>query len=234
MRIKMLIVLTVVVLLSGCSKGDRIKGSSEIDWVDFVKINGVSYSGSWDRVIKNPSQVTTEIVGKVDFKVADVVTNPDYRIKDGDAAFLEKGTPLYRVEGFKTNEVIAAMDEASIGGYRIYVEDDFTKNVRQSYKDINKDKIERIELFRLENVKPYRTLSDSEAKRFIHLLESGKNTQNYTPQNKEGDPEYYKVVYYTDQPIAYAFSLADDGVEVFFSPGDTRIVDKEIRTLIQP
>lgn len=230
----MLIVLTVVVLLSGCSKGDRIKGSSEIDWVDFVKINGVSYSGSWDRVIKNPSQVTTEIVGKVDFKVADVVTNPDYRIKDGDAAFLEKGTPLYRVEGFKTNEVIAAMDEASIGGYRIYVEDDFTKNVRQSYKDINKDKIERIELFRLENVKPYRTLSDSEAKRFIHLLESGKNTQNYTPQNKEGDPEYYKVVYYTDQPIAYAFSLADDGVEVFFSPGDTRIVDKEIRTLIQP
>lgn len=230
----MLIVLTVVVLLSGCSKGDRIKGSSEIDWVDFVKINGVSYSGSWDRVIKNPSQVTTEIVGKVDFKVADVVTNPDYRIKDGDAAFLEKGTPLYRVEGFKTNEVIAAMDEASIGGYRIYVEDDFTKKVRQSYKDINKDKIERIELFRLENVKPYRTLSDSEAKRFIHLLESGKNTQNYTPQNKEGDPEYYKVVYYTDQPIAYAFSLADDGVEVFFSPGDTRIVDKEIRTLIQP
>lgn len=83
-------------------------------------------------------------------------------------------------------------------------------------------------------MKPYRTLSDSEAKRFIHLLESGKKTQNYTPQNKEGDPEYYKVVYYTDQPIAYAFSLADDGVEVFFSPGDTRIVDKEIRTLIQP
>ncbi|MEK3714160.1 hypothetical protein [Paenibacillus sp. FSL R7-0333] len=234
MRIKMLIVLTVVVLLSGCSKGDRITGSAEIDWVDFVKINGASYSGSWDRVIKNPSQVTTEIVGKVDFKVADVVTNPDYRLKDGDAAFLEMGTPLYRVEGFKANEVIAAMDEASIGGYRIYVENDFSTNVRQSYKDLNKDKIERIELFHLEDVKPYRTLSGSEAKRFVHLLESGKDTPDYTPQNKEKDPEYYKVVFYTDQPFAYAFSLADDGIEVYFFPWDTRIVDKDLRTLIQP
>ncbi|KGE16903.1 hypothetical protein [Paenibacillus wynnii] len=230
MKIKMLILLTVAILLSGCS----MRGSSAIDWVDFVKLNGNSYSGSWESVIKNPNLVTREIVGEVKFKVSDVVTNPDYRTKDGDAAFLEKGTKLYRVEGFKTNEVIAARDKGSIGGYHLYVEDGFYKNVRQHYKDVIKDNVERVELFYLEDVNPYKTLVDDEKKRFIHLLESGKNTPNYTPQNKDGDPEYYKIVFYIDEPIAFRFTLVDDGINVFFSPWDTRLVDIEIRTLLQP
>lgn len=234
MKIKILIALTALIVLCSCSKGDRIKGGSEIDWVDFVKLNGHSYTGSWENVIKNPAQVSTETVGKVKFKVADVVTNPDYRTKDGDAAFLDKGTDLYRVEGFKTDEVIAAKDEQRIGGYRLYVENDYSKNLQQRYNDVIKDNIERVELYHQDDVKPYKTLDDSETKRFIHLLESGKNTQNYSPQNKEGDPVYYQVVLYTGEPFAFAFSLVDDGVNVYFSPWDTRIVGDEIRSLIEP
>ncbi|MDQ0193988.1 hypothetical protein [Paenibacillus wynnii] len=105
----------------------------------------------------------------------------------------------------------------------VYYENKNAYRVNGSYPD-----------YRTKDVNPYRTLVDGEKKRFIHLLESGKNTQNYTPQNKEGDPEYYRIVFYTDEPIAYTFTIADDGINVFFSPWDTRIVDIEIRTLLQP
>lgn len=233
-KTKIIILLTAVVLLCGCSSSTRIKGGASIDWVDFVKLNGNSYTGSWESVIKNPALVTSERVGEVKFKVAKAVTNPNYQTKEGDAAFLEKGTILYRVEGFKTNEVIAAKDEHRIGGYRLYVNDTFSKNVRHSYEDIIKDKVEKVELFHQENVKPYKTLRAEDKKRFLHLLDSGKNTQNYVPQNKEGDPEYYTVVLYSDETFAYVFSLVDDGANVFFVPRDTRIIDKAIRILIQP
>ncbi|AIQ40653.1 hypothetical protein MKX70_27900 [Paenibacillus sp. FSL R7-0312] len=234
MKLKILIVLTAVIVLCGCSGNTRIKGGSAIDWVDFLKLNGHSYTGSWENVIKNPAQVTTETIGEVDFKVADVVTNPHYQTKDGDAAFLEKGTKLYRIEGFKTDEVIAAKDETRIGGYRLYVEDDYSNNLQQRYNDVIKHNIERVELYHQDDVKPYKTLTEDETKRFIHLLESGKNTQNHSPQNKNGDPEYYQVVLYTGRPFAFSFSLVDDGVNVFFSPWDTRIVGDEIRSLLQP
>jgi hypothetical protein len=105
--------------------------------------------------------------------------------------------------------------------------------VPRHYKDVPKDKLERVELYRSNEVKPYKTLYDREKQRFIELLESGKDTPNYTPQNKTGDPVYYQMVFFTDEPIAYAFSLADDGTNVYFSPWDTRLVSDEIRELIQ-
>ena len=233
MKIKRLVLFTAAILLCSCSS-NPLKGSASIDWVDFVKLNGNSYTGSWESVMKNPEQVTTEVLGEVKFKVSDVVTNPDYKTKDGDAAFLEKGTKLYRVEGFKSNEVIAAINKKRIGGFHLYVEDGFSKNVTQHYKDVIKNNVERVELYHQDDVIPYKTLANDEKKRFIHLLESGKNTKDYIPQNKDGDPEYYKVVFYTDKPFAFVFSLVDDGVNVFFSPWETRIVDIEIRTLLQP
>ena len=49
---------------------------------------------------------------------------------------------------------------------------------------------------------------------------------------KKGDPAYYKMVFYVDGPIAYAFTITDDGAHVYFSPGNTRIVDEDIRKWI--
>src|SRR4051794_25566559 len=67
-----------------------------IDWVDFVKINGKQYEAVYTAVISDSANIG-ERVGEVKFKVADNVTNPSYRIKDGDAAFWEKGTEIYSV-----------------------------------------------------------------------------------------------------------------------------------------
>lgn len=204
-----------------------------IDWVDFVKLSGNSYTGLFEGVIKDPNDVTNQVIGEVKFKVGDVVTNPNYQTKAGDAAFLEIGTKLYKVKGFEINELIAARDETRIGGYRLYAEDDFKKTMRHNYKDVPKEKVERVELYHYIEVKPYKTLYNSEKEQFIQFLESGKDTENYNPQNRVGDPTYYHFVFYTNELIAYTFTLTDDGTNVLFSPWNTRIVENEIRKLIQ-
>ena len=97
-----MIAVIVVMLLGGCSRfnPDSFGQSSTIDWVDFVKLHGKSYTGTFQSVIGDAAAVTPQVVGEVSFKVAEVVTNPSYRTKDGDAAFLDIGTKLYRVDGF--------------------------------------------------------------------------------------------------------------------------------------
>ncbi|MBD3919422.1 hypothetical protein H8B09_11720 [Paenibacillus sp. PR3] len=232
---KWMLVLVVVALLGGCSNrtGNPTKGNSVIDWVDFVKLNGTSYTGLFESVIKDPNDVTKEVVGEVSFKVADVVTNPSYKTKSGDAAFLEIGTKLYRVKGFETNEMIAAEDVTRIGGFRLYASDEFAITMKYKYKDVPKDKVARVELYLYGETKPFKTLNNSEAEQFIMLLENGKDNQNYSSPNNGSDPTYYSMVFYTDEPLAYAFTLVDDGTHVFFTPRDTRIVDDEIRKLIR-
>jgi hypothetical protein len=164
--------------------------------------------------------------------VADVVTNPNYKTKSGDAGFLEIGTKLYRVKGFEANDIIAAEDVSRIGGYRLYAGDEFVKTMRNHYKDVPKDKVGRVELYHYNEKKPYKTLYNSEKEQFIMLLENGDDIPNYSSQNNGSDPTYYHMIFYTEEPFAYAFTLVDDGTNVFFSPWDTRIVDDKIRKLI--
>ncbi|GMK46539.1 hypothetical protein PghCCS26_36680 [Paenibacillus glycanilyticus] len=210
-----------------------IKGNAEIDWVDFVKLNGHTYTGLYDGVLVNPDDVTDAVAGKVKFKVGDVVSNPEYRTKEGDAAFLAIGTQLYEVEGYKPEEIIAAEDKSRIGGYRIYVEDSYYKTLnRRSFKDLPMDQVSKIELYKMNETIPYRTLVNQEQADFIHLLKSGEYKPTYTPNTQNGDPSYYSMVFYTNEPIAFSFSIADDGDHVFFYPWDLSLVDNRIRTLM--
>lgn len=228
-------VLTTFLLLCGCSGigGNPIKGNAVIDWVDFVKFNGHSYTGVWEAVLQNPDDVAGEVAGKVAFKVGDVVTNPSYRTKDGDAAFLAIGTELLRVRGYAEDELLAVRDASLIGGYRLYAEDGFAKTMRMNYADIPKAQVTRVELYRDGSVEPFKTLEGADQKRFIALLDSGQDTPNYSPANQQGDPAYYRMVFFADGPLAYQFTIADDGVNVFFSPWETRLVDAEVRGLLK-
>ena len=90
------------------------------------------------------------------------------------------------VKGFEPNELIAAKDETRIGGYRLYRGDDFANTLRENYKDVPKDKVERIELYHDSETKPYQTLNNTEKEQFIKYLENGKDTENYVPQKKRG------------------------------------------------
>lgn len=84
-------------LLTGC-RSTPIGGRAVIDWVDFIKWDGKEYNGIHSGVLANENYVG-EKIGTVKFKVTDNVTNPEYKVKDGDAAFHEKGTEIFKIKG---------------------------------------------------------------------------------------------------------------------------------------
>lgn len=241
MKSRYFLFIILCLLLAGCPKAepgqrdyDEINGNAIVDWVDFVMLNGHSYKGLYEGVIADPEQVTDKAVGRTTFKVADVVSNPGYKTRDGDAAFLPIGTELYRVKGFEADELIASRDPERIGGYRLYAETEFVNSVQRHYGDVPKDKTVRIELYRTQETKPYKTLQGTDKERFIQLLDAGQDVESYIPPNRDTDPIHYQMVFYADGPIAHSYAIFDEGEQVYFSPWTTRLVDPAIRTLLQP
>jgi heat shock protein HslJ len=95
--------LTMIILIAstislpvGCSKEtNRI---DEIDWVDFIKFNGITYL----RTIQSLpySEEELEYFDEIRFRVEGNVDTPDYESKDGDAAYLDEGTQIYSIRGY--------------------------------------------------------------------------------------------------------------------------------------
>ena len=74
-----------------------------IDWVDFIKWNGVSYLALPNAGAQLPATALGAQVGTVKKKVADVVDDPAYQTQNGDAAFLPIGTSIYALAGYRTS-----------------------------------------------------------------------------------------------------------------------------------
>ncbi|MDQ3855619.1 MAG: hypothetical protein M3281_04405 [Chloroflexota bacterium] len=82
------------------------------DWIDFVTLDGIQYV----RTTPAPGrELRWEDLGPVHatvrFKLHSNVHDVSYRPGDGDAAFLEAGTRLYRVRGFRPEFRLAACRE---------------------------------------------------------------------------------------------------------------------------
>jgi len=223
-------------MLTACSTiGNPIKGNAILDWVDFVKINHKTYNGLYDAVLTDPGAVLRDrVIGKVAFKVGDVVTNSDYRTKDGDAAFLAIGTELFEIQGYQDQSLIAAKDEQAIHGYRLYqVEGSGARSMK--FKDLIMERVERIEIYtdngsnRLLN----QFQDGTDIQKFIDLLKAGSKTSTYEPKTTQSDPTYYQVVFNIEnQVVAYKLWLAYDGKHYYFSPWDTHAVSAEIGQFI--
>lgn len=238
MKIRMCII-GVLVLLLGCSgANDRTPQSTGaetvIDWVDFVRLKDHNYTRLYDVVITHQEEVSGQEAGKISFKVAGAIHEPDYKVKDGDAAFLEIGTPLYPINGYKTDQLLAVKDPEQIGGYRVYAENEYANSVHRSYSQLPKEQITRIGLYTSSQPTPYRELKNGDKDRFIQLLDSGKDTEDYTPRTTNGDPDYYTMVFFTEGTLSYSSPITDDGANVFFPFKTTRIVDAAIRSLLLP
>jgi len=106
-------------LLTACQLPGSARDCStiQIDWVDFIQIGSTQY-------VAGPGAPTTlhesdlgPVVGHVKFKVAGNVCDPSYHPKDGDAAFLEPGAPIYQVVGRPSSQAVAAKRDGQIHTY---------------------------------------------------------------------------------------------------------------------
>jgi hypothetical protein len=90
------LLLTLLLPLVGCM--DERPLISMIDWVDFIKFNDIMYHRETQSVSVNESNLSP--YDEIKFKIADNVNNPAYKSKNGDAAYLEKGTQVYSITGY--------------------------------------------------------------------------------------------------------------------------------------
>ena len=190
-KISVLFILSV--LLVGCN---ALPGSQTvIDWVDFVKVNGKEYDAVYTAIVADPVYVEKKI-GEVTFKVADNVSNPSYKIKDGDAAFWEKGTEIFRVKD--REDLIAIKDENEINGYRIYharAEDDA---FNFHFQDINLDTVSKVELYEGYTKPTLLNTIDNQEKinDVLRLLKESEVSSSFSPNTSSGDPKNYSIVFH--------------------------------------
>src|SRR5256885_15219979 len=107
-----------LLLLAACQLPGSAKdcGTVQIDWVDFIQIGSTQYLSEGAPATLHENDLGP-VVGHVKSKLAGNICDPDYRPKDGDAAFLEPGTAIYQVNGRPTSEVVAARRNDQILSY---------------------------------------------------------------------------------------------------------------------
>lgn len=89
-----------------------------IDWVDFIEVGSTQYVNRTVPTAELQEADLGPVYTHVRFRVSDNVCDPNYRPKDGDAAFLEPGTPVYEVKGKPVAEQLAARFNGHILVYR--------------------------------------------------------------------------------------------------------------------
>jgi hypothetical protein len=111
--------LGALLLIAACQlPGSPPTCHAQIDWVNFIQVGSTQYVAG--QVSPTPLQESDlgAVFAHVKFKVSGNVCDPSYRVKDGDAAFLDPGTPIYQVSGQPPAQQLAARFGGSIVIYR--------------------------------------------------------------------------------------------------------------------
>lgn len=111
--------LAALLLVAGCQlPGTSSSCNVQIEWVNFIQIASTQYvAGPEAPTIVHESDLGP-VYAEVKFKVSGNVCDPNYRIKDGDAAFLDPGTPVYQIKGQSTSMQLAANFHGTFLVYR--------------------------------------------------------------------------------------------------------------------
>lgn len=116
---RVVIVLGAVLVTAACQLPGSSSGChAQIDWVNFIEVGSTQYVAGLQPPIVLQESDLGRVYAHVKFKVSGNVCDPGYRLKDGDAAFLDAGTPIYQVNGHPPGEELAARFSGQIVVYR--------------------------------------------------------------------------------------------------------------------
>ena len=101
--------VAAVLLLSSCAlPGIGRQCTAQIDWVDFIQIGSTQYVAGPGAPEEVDQRDLGDVVTHVKFRLSGNVCDPNYRPKDGDASFLDPGTPVYQLAGYAPAQAVAA------------------------------------------------------------------------------------------------------------------------------
>jgi hypothetical protein len=103
---------------TGCSNTINDIGCPDgaIEWVDLLMINNIKYQHPIPDSPDQKMPVSIEKgkqLGKVTYTMADRACS-DHKMKNGDAAYVEEGTPIYELKGYPSSFVVVADDNLYI------------------------------------------------------------------------------------------------------------------------
>ena len=110
---------------------DRIGFEVQVNWADFVKINGITYFGDW-RTTEVSAKEIGEKIGEVSCGVPQVYNVSDFEPEEGSAYICAVETELFSILG--SNDSIAALVD---GKYYLYKADE--EPPFQNQNDIDKE-----------------------------------------------------------------------------------------------
>jgi hypothetical protein len=225
------IFIFLLIALTGC-RSTPFDGHSVIDWVDFIKWDGIEYNGIYSGVLANEKYIGKKL-GAVKYKVADNVTNPNYKIRNGDAAFHKKGTEIFTIKGH--SNLIAVKDASQINGYKVYHSRELEN--QWHFKDVQMDKVKEVEIYQPYTSEGNKLLSNytshEDLNHLLQLLQNSEESPNFQPNMAKGDPDFYQIVIYTDEAIAYKFDVQYDGTSYYWYPWDTAIISNDIQSFLK-
>jgi hypothetical protein len=110
----MRLLLVASLLLASCFS------TTHVDYIDFVKANGITYVGvDYFNVGTGVGRTLVDAdLGPEQFRVKQMLSDGskglDYRPGDGDSAFVPSGQPVYAVEGYATTFRLAARHDGRL------------------------------------------------------------------------------------------------------------------------
>lgn len=226
-----IVVTGMFLVLSACKYGGPYGHGGSISWVEFIHINDTEYTQIHSAVLADERFVGGKI-GEVKFKVDGNVTNPSYQLKNGDAAYLEKGTDLYSVEGHQ--HLLAVPSDYEVNGYQLYSATG-VRGYDWRFQGVPLEKVKKVEIYEgyLRDSSFSMELDGLEMERFLQLLTDSEEHAGYQPNWENRDPDMYAVVLYTGEAFAYKYLLQYDGVNYFWYPWDTALISEEIGDFLE-
>ena len=159
------------------------------------------------------------------------MTNPNYKIKDGDAAFLEKGTKIYQVKG--NTDLVAVKDQEEIGGYRVYYRDRGSYNFY--FKNLNQNEVEKIQIYEEHDGDTKHehqllsTITDSsQITNFLGLLNQGTENGDFQYDHSLPYQRAFTIVFYAKKAVAYRYNLFYNGKEYGWTPWSQEVLPVSI------
>ena len=118
-RIVVVIGIAALLVVAACQlPGSHSSCNAQIDWVNFIQVGSTHYVAGPEATTFLQESDLGPVYAHVKFKVSGNICDPNYRLKDGDAAFLDPGTPIYQVSGHTPNDQLAARSNGGIVMYR--------------------------------------------------------------------------------------------------------------------